>query len=168
MSFMEKDKDICAGVFCLAIGIFAFFALDTSVGARNAQVQIGGVIYPRICAGVLMALAVGLLAEGIVKRHHTNRNKEQVKNRVDLKQYAPLIACLALILIWFKLLIPLGFIVATMLYIPFQMILLSLGERRNWIVVGICTIAVPIIVYYLFTSVFSMAIPAGILSGILQ
>lgn len=167
MKRADRFRGLYSALFGMAVSLFFFFGVDAKRRTFGDN-SISGATFPRICAIGVMILSVLILVQWYAQFRKTKAEAAsgEAKKEGWLKKYSQVL-CVALILVWMLLIEPLGFIVATMLYIPFQMYLLSLDSKRNWVVIAIMAVVLPIAVYFLFRSVFNVMIPRGILSGIL-
>jgi hypothetical protein len=169
-----------AGLFCLAWGAFFFFNIDTSQRTFGTN-SVSGIFFPRVCAVVISLFAAGLFVQdyyvwksGVVPkdaRSEADRAPDGKAQYGAIKRFIIRFAqplCLVLILTYMSLIKPLGFILATMGYMPLQMMLLSMKTKRNAALIAVSSIIFPILVYYLFSSVFGMPIPRGILDDIIM
>ena len=109
-------------------------------------------IIPGICLLVILICSIVLIIESLVFK------KEKIVE-FDWNNEKPAILLLAIICIYVFLIIKIGFILASA--ITFTVVLLYCGERKPFIY--IFTIALAVGIYFLFTMVFHVFLPAGIL-----
>ena len=163
--YLTRCRDLIAAVVMLLIAA-ALFVLSFSV-QRNTVSSIGPGFMPRLVAVLLLILGSLNLRDAVkasraqpapAAEEHAERRtpKEFFLSNLDW-------ASAVLILLYVFLVGPLGFPVASALYMFFQMIVLSIGQKRNWILLVVLSLAVPAAVYFAFTKWFYLMLPAGIL-----
>ncbi len=109
-------------------------------------------IIPGICLWVILACSVILIIQSLVFK------KEKIVE-FDWNNEKPAIFLIILLCIYVFLIIKLGFILASA--IVFTIVLFYAGERKPFIY--IFTIALAVGIYFLFSRVFHVSLPAGIL-----
>ena len=160
----ESRKDQLAGIVCLAFSIFVY-AASYSIKMTKAD-SLGPQFFPQIVSIVMGILSLVLIFTS------TRKNLKEKKEGQAVKKSAfawnlPLLASIALLLGYYFLLKPVGFIPLTIVYLFCQMYLLfpkGSFKEKKLLVISICTsVLVPIAVYYLFYYGFQIFLPAGIL-----
>ena len=109
-------------------------------------------IIPGICLIVILICSIVLIIQSLVFK------KEKIVE-FDWSNEKPAILLIAILCIYVFLIIKIGFILASA--ITFTAVLLYCGERKPFIY--IFTIALAVGIYFLFTLVFHVSLPAGIL-----
>ncbi len=109
-------------------------------------------IIPGICLVVILLCSIILIIQSLVFK------KEKIVE-FDWNNEKPAILLIVLLCIYVFLIIKLGFILASA--IVFTIVLLYCGERRPFIY--IFTILLAVGIYFLFTRVFHVSLPSGIL-----
>ena len=109
-------------------------------------------IIPGICLVVILLCSIILIIESLVFK------KEKIVE-FDWEKEKPAILLILALCIYVFLIIKIGFILASA--IVFTVILFYCGERKPFIY--IFTIAMAVGVYFLFSRVFHVSLPAGIL-----
>ena len=107
-------------------------------------------IIPGICLGVILLCSVVLIIQSLFFK------KEKIVV-FDWNNEKPAILLIALLCLYVFLIIKIGFILASA--IVFVAVLFYEGERKPFIY--ICTIALAVGIYFLFTLVFHVSLPAG-------
>ena len=110
-------------------------------------------IIPGVCIVIMLVCSVILVIQSLVFK------KEKIVE-FDWQNEKPAILLIALLCIYVFLIIKLGFIIASA--ITFIIVLFYSGERKPFIY--IFTIALAIGIYFLFSKVFHVSLPSGILS----
>ena len=109
-------------------------------------------IIPGVCIVIMLVCSVILVIQSLVFK------KEKIVV-FDWQNEKPAILLIALLCIYVFLIIKLGFIIASA--ITFIIVLFYSGERKPFIY--IFTIALAIGIYFLFSKVFHVSLPSGIL-----
>ena len=109
-------------------------------------------IIPGVCIVIMLICSVILVIQSLVFK------KEKIVE-FDWQNEKPAILLIALLCIYVFLIIKLGFIIASA--ITFIIVLFYSGERKPFIY--IFTIALAIGIYFLFSKVFHVSLPSGIL-----
>ena len=109
-------------------------------------------IIPGVCIVIMLVCSVILVIQSLVFK------KEKIVE-FDWQNEKPAILLSALLCIYVFLIIKLGFIIASA--ITFIIVLFYSGERKPFIY--IFTIALAIGIYFLFSKVFHVSLPSGIL-----
>ena len=109
-------------------------------------------IIPGVCIVIMLVCSVILVIQSLVFK------KEKIVE-FDWQNEKPAILLIALLCIYVFLIIKLGFIIASA--ITFIIVLFYSGERKP--LIYIFTIALAIGIYFLFSKVFHVSLPSGIL-----
>ena len=109
-------------------------------------------IIPGVCIVIMLVCSVILVIQSLVFK------KEKIVE-FDWQNEKPAILLIALLCIYVFLIIKLGFIIASA--ITFIIVLFYSGERKPFIY--FFTIALAIGIYFLFSKVFHVSLPSGIL-----
>lgn len=158
----ESRKDQLSGLVFLAFSIF-LYAGSYAIKMSKAD-SLGPQFFPRIVAIVMGVLSV------IQIFGSTRKNLKEKGKKVEKKPFTfnlPLLLSIVLLVGYYFLLKPVGFIPLTIVYLFCQMYLLfprGSYKEKKLLIISICTsVAVPIAVYYLFYYGFQIFLPAGIL-----
>ncbi len=109
-------------------------------------------IIPGICLVVILLCSVILIIQSLVFK------KEKIVE-FDWEKEKPAILLIVMLCVYVFLIIKIGFILASA--VVFSVVLFYCGERKPFIY--IFTIALAVGIYFLFTKVFHVSLPAGIL-----
>jgi Tripartite tricarboxylate transporter TctB family len=133
-------RDPIAGLTSFALSL-TFFILSFNYSG-------GSEMFPRLVAGIMLACSALLFLRGILRPTEGERMSPEAIRRVAIGVVLTLayIAAVAL----------LGFLTASLIYIPLSAI--SLGLRSYW-TIGITTILYVGGVYYLFHNIFYTPLP---------
>ena len=160
-------KDLCSGIFFLLFAVFLYaqsFAIKMSTSDA-----LGPQFFPRmvvICMVVLSAIVI-IKAVGTINQERQASGSEKSAKEKKIPWNIPLLLTVALLIAYFLLIMSVGYIVLTAIYLFCQMfILLPRGAIRNikyLAVVSATSILIPVGIYLLFYRVFMIFLPAGIL-----
>ncbi|PKL24613.1 MAG: tripartite tricarboxylate transporter TctB family protein [Spirochaetae bacterium HGW-Spirochaetae-3] len=150
----NRWRDIICAVLFIAFGVF-MFVVSTGIDPIVAN-DVGSGFVPRIIAGAIVALAVVLLVLSVLKKRVARTEKADE----DLKGGVFTVLALAAYVFLFD---RLGFLVSTALYLFVQMTILSNRENRKFKLFAVLALVVPALIYLIFTNLFDMALPAGII-----
>ena len=142
----------------ILMGLFSAFLLLAMPQQVRVPVYDSGApsprIIPGICIVVMLVCSVALIIQSLVFK------KEKIVE-FDWEKEKPAILLIALLCVYVFLIIKIGFIAASA--VTFVIVLFYEGERKPFIY--IFTIALSVGVYFLFTRVFHVSLPAGFLGG---
>ncbi|MFA5851459.1 MAG: tripartite tricarboxylate transporter TctB family protein [Spirochaetales bacterium] len=150
----NRQRDIIAAVVFLAFGGFMF---GNSLGIHPIiPNEVGSGYVPKFLSIVSIVLSLALLVLTLLKKKigPTEKTDEDIKGGIFT------VMALAAYVILFEFL---GFLVSTALYLFVQIMILSNEKNRKFLVLGIISIVVPLVIYGLFKSLFNMPFPTGIL-----
>lgn len=160
----KKYKDVFCGCFLilLAIGLYA-----ASFGIKSVALNlIKADFFPRLDAALLAILGIVLTAAGLKKARHFQHTEEKEEPFWKNDGTVSMLETLGLIALYIFALKPVGFMIATFVYLVVQMYVLAPKEKRTRrnaaVFVGVSLIT-SLAVYFIFTKVFYLMLPAGIL-----
>ena len=140
----------------IVMGLFSVFLLAVMKQQVRVPAYDSGAPSPRIIPGV--CIVIMLLCSVILIIQSLVFKKEKIVE-FDWQKEKPAILLIVLLCIYVFLIIKLGFIIASA--VIFTIVLLYSGERKPFIY--IFTIALAIGIYFLFSKVFHVSLPSGIL-----
>lgn len=152
---MQK-KTVGLGLFSITLG-FAILILSKDI-RDFASVGVGAKFFPRIAAVGFMILGVLLVYQN--RTILFVREKAQITKK-DVSP-APLLT-LGLLILYVALVPPLGYIIASSLYIFGQILVLNRGNKQRYLHYGLIAIISAVVTYLIFVKVFGVMIPSGIL-----
>jgi putative tricarboxylic transport membrane protein len=150
----NRQRDTIAATIFLAFGIFMF---ANSMGIMPIiPNEVGSGYVPRFVSAVIFILAAALLVLTLLgkKMGATEKTDEDIKGGIFT------VLALAAYVTLFE---PLGFLLATALYLFAQITILSNEKNRRFVLFGIISVVVPAVIYILFKALFHMPFPTGIL-----
>lgn len=151
----NKQRDYACSVIFLIFGIF-MFTQSLSIQSMMDK-DVGSGFVPKIVAAAIIAISA-------LKLFLTAFNKKKAESRKTDEDMAGGLLTIALLAIYVVLFKPFGFILSTMIYLFFQITLLSTEKNRNFILFGVISVAAPVLIYAMFVYVIKMPLPTGIIS----
>ncbi|MDR1316100.1 MAG: tripartite tricarboxylate transporter TctB family protein, partial [Spirochaetales bacterium] len=168
----EIRNDVWGAAFAVFLSLFVLFLSGNIQITKMSLLHSAAV--PRFIACMLLGLGVlSLVASALkIKRLHgqdsgfagnvskdtVKEHKEQLSFKEKLDRNSDWISMGLLILYGFGMFF-FGYIASTAIYLFVQMIVLSTPRTRSWFGITVFTIAVPLVVYFIFTQIFSLALP---------
>ncbi|MDR7870467.1 MAG: tripartite tricarboxylate transporter TctB family protein [Tissierellaceae bacterium] len=172
----KKYIDVLAALFTIIFAfLFGYFTKDIKLIDVDV---LGGRFFPNILSIILGILGISLLITSLYKIKVDNNNIDndveiiEDSSTVVTKSYGKLkvlsrypdIISIILLFIYTISMKYLGFIISSVIYLFLQMNVLSIYRKsKNYLLYGLVSVVVPIIVYYIFTQIFSLTLPEGIL-----
>lgn len=150
----NRRRDILCALLFLAFGIFMF---SNSLGIRPMiDKEVGSGYVPKALSLVMIVLSGLMLVLTVLNKKvgATEKTDEDVKSGVLT------ILALAAYVALFQVL---GFLVTTAFYLFFQITILSTRQNRNLLLFAVISVLAPVIIYGIFTTLFQMPFPSGIL-----
>jgi putative tricarboxylic transport membrane protein len=159
-------KDAVTGSVVAALGV-ALFILSFSV-KDFASVSVGSEFLPRVAGVLFVVLGAILISQAVgaaravpeAKPADPNTGKMGTGEEGGAK---PVLLSVLVLCAYVAILQPVGFLISSALFIFLQIIVLSRGLKRNYLLFGVVSIVSSAVAYYLFVRVFQVMIPAGIL-----
>ena len=158
--FLKKYGDLIVSIFYTIVSV-AMLIL-ASMLPKSKVMAIGPDFMPTVIGILTLALSVILLIQTIGKL----RKGEEVTGEKDNSDYQPVLASLILATIYVNILMPVGFIISTLLYLVLQITVLAPDDKRtkkDLIKYAIITVVFTLVVYFLFRYGFKIILPQGIL-----
>lgn len=158
--FLNKYRDYIVGVAFLVLSI-VLIVMAQALPA-SAVMEIGPDFMPTVIGVIMLVLSVVLLVMAFA-----NRKTVQGEEVKDDAEYKRVLLSLLLSLAYVFLLQPVGFILSTLVYLFFQMMVLAPDEKRTKKEAIRCAIIVVIftfVVFFLFRYGFKIILPRGIFS----
>ncbi len=150
---MKKNfESNLVNLMMLFIGIALFISAQSiKAGATNS---LGGDFVPKLSTGLWVVVTALLFFTGLKS---SASESEQMNMMGLLKTFV-------LLLVYIALLKTLGFIVCSILYLGVQMYLFlpkELHSKKNYILLGVIAVIVPILTDIVFVNVFSLILPVS-------
>jgi putative tricarboxylic transport membrane protein len=163
---------VLSGVLALIAGVYAVQAFDLPETSPN-QADIGPRAYPLLIL-VLLVLATAVVALKALRdfiidarEHDTADRKSLTDRRAMLLRLGGVALIVVTTVIYLELMIPLGFIVSTAVFVAVQVAMIGgwrrYGGRRMWIPIVFACLA-SVAIYLLFADSLGVLLPRGIFS----
>ena len=157
----KKYGDIITGVFFMVLSGAMMAA--AKMLPKSKVMDIGPDFMP-MCIGIVTVALAAILTFLNIKNFKL-RASEIDPSTIESCDYKRVFSSMILVLIYVFILQPVGFIISTMLYLMFQMLVLSPDEKRgkkNIIQLVVINVVFTMVVFFLFRYGFKIVLPAGI------
>ena len=154
---MIKKQHIISSIIFLIISGVAFFACYSQLG--ETTLAIHPYMMPTLTSGLMTVLCILRLIVGLRMPPDTPSKAKKRLVEVPMKS----LLTMGLIIVYAVLMKSVGFIITTFVYMMAQMLILREG-KKNWLLMVIISLVMSVGIYFLFTRVFNIMLPAGILS----
>lgn len=141
-------RDFSTSVILL---LFAVFGFITANEFSNPDVKYGSDFLPKLILILLAIFSIILGINSILKL-----KKKKSTAQFDKKVFIRVVLFMALLVVYINLFFTLGFIVSS---ITFLVIAQYLYGLRKWVQLISVSIIVPIVLYFIFTSLFNIPLP---------
>lgn len=160
MKRLLGNKDSISGLFILLFAIWAF--RSTGEFAQSSISSYGNpAIAPRVTLVIVIGLAALIMLDGL-RQTDVGAAESTVGKKKGLESL-PEPLTFALILVYVIVLKPVGYVIATSVYLCLQMFILSCFDRKKiWQFLIISCLISPLL-FYGFRAFFNVLLPAGIL-----
>lgn len=157
-----RDAAFAAALFL----VFAIFLWSS----QSIHVMISSGVTARFFPTLICAVGLGLsaieFAAALLRGNRARRSAQAPADGADAGgRDAAVKSALSVLLIvaYLTLCAPLGFAVASALYLFCQILILTPGWRRRWPLYAVISAAVSLVCYVFFCNVFHLMLPRGIL-----
>lgn len=159
--FFKKYGDIVVGIFFMALS--AVMMAMAAMLPKSKVMDVGPEFMPMCIGAVTFVLAAILLVLSL-KNHKLHIAQLDTASIADCDHKRVLISTI-LILVYVFILQPVGFLLATLIYLPLQMLVLAPDSERGKkqvIQLLIVDVLFTAAVFFLFRYGFKIVLPAGI------
>jgi len=159
--FIKKYGDIIVGGFFMILS--AGMMIMAKMLPKSTVMDIGPDFMP-MCIGVVTFVLAAALVFLNVKNLKMRKAEAETMVKEDL-DYKRMLTSFMLILVYVYLLQPVGFIITTILYLPFQMYVLAPDDKKtkkDVIQLTVTSVLFTFVVFFLFRYGFKIILPAGI------
>ena len=164
MSF-KKCRDLILGVFMLALsGFYLYFAQQIKTKPKLTPSYASDRIMPTILGILLAILSIFLIIQGVKKLKAHDDEEVKKMERADVMA---VVFTFAIIIAYIILLPYLGFILSTMIYLLFQMIILAPSDKRNIVLFAVVAVVFTLLVFFAFRLGLSQPLPRGPIESLL-
>ena len=158
--FIKKYGDLIVSIFYTVLAVVMLVL--TSLLPKSKVMAIGPDFMPTVIGIITLILSVILLIQTIGKlRRHTSEKEE--KEHCDYKR---VVASLLLATVYVNVMMPVGFLISTFVYLVLQIAVLAPDDKRSKkeiIKYVIISLVFTLVVYFLFRYGFKIILPTGIL-----
>jgi putative tricarboxylic transport membrane protein len=159
--FRYRRTIMSAGV--LAVSLFYFIYALLCIESRHVRGVPDSGFIPRIVGGLLVILSVIMT----VSDFRRNQREPDEASSTEKKENRNVLGTAVLLLVYICLIEPLGFLIASVLYLFAQFLYLTevsnLRRPKTYVLYFVIALVVSTGIYYLFLNVFHLILPAGIL-----
>lgn len=154
---MSKFKDLISGI-CGIIFSIALYMLSVQIGLKE-NTTIGADFLPKIAAVIMLVMFAIVAYRGAV----------QVKNGIEEKpqdyksNYLGVAIIFAAMMAYAVLLKPVGFMITSLVFLILAIVLMTRKEELRPIFTVIVSVIAILFIYLIFTKVFGVRLPKGIL-----
>jgi len=148
------SRDGVAGLVC-CVGSLILLVMAWEL-PRSALVPIGPAFYPRILFTIVAVLGAALAVSDLTSRRRT---------KFPPARYRLVVVAFAIFAAYVALLQPLGYRVATFLFVGGLAAALEPPRGRRWALVVAVALATTLVTYYVFEGYLSVLLPRGRLTG---
>lgn len=164
MSF-KKYRDIILGSVMLAFsGFYLYYAQQIKTRPKLTPAYAAADRIPLMLGVLLAVLSVLCIIAGIRKMKTAKAEEKESADKNDLTAVA---LTFAVIIAYTLLMQPLGFILSTVLYLFFQMLILAPANKRNYLLFALIAVVFTAIVFTAFRVGLQQLLPRGIFEDLL-
>lgn len=166
---MTYRTNLAAGsVLSLFAVCYLYFSFGIKPFEGIGATPLDAAFIPRLWGVCLLALSLSLVVRGIRARNAASgKGREMLREGFSPREFfrknREVVLTFVSIGVYTALLGPVGFVVASSLYIFFQIIILSPPGERNYKIAAIIAVVSSVAVDYLFVVLLSVLLPTGIL-----
>ncbi len=155
-----KQREVASGVGFLALAGIVYVA---SFSIKKLVIsRIGAAFVPQLAAYLLAGLSIVLIIQALLLKAVPEADKSHETSSRRETRFA-LWSTIVLLTIYGAVLAPVGFLIATTLYLFIQFIVLAGNKKKNFVLLGLLSVATSVAIYTLFVYGFDLMLPAGIL-----
>jgi putative tricarboxylic transport membrane protein len=155
----NQKINIAAGVIFLLYGTFLLYG-GMSITAAPKPGDVGSAFMPRACGSLIIFLSTLLLCITLVKKNFKPEQKTETGVPFDRRST---VLSILLLVVYMAVLIPLGFILSSTVYLVLQMLIMANKPgKKQFIIYIFISLVTPFLVNYIFYSMFALMLPAGV------
>ena len=153
---MKKYSDMICGMIGIAIAVILFI-LSFQINRKEGDL-IGAGFLPMIVAVIVFFFSLTLTMRGWKSsKTYVEKPVEYKKNTIGV--WSMIVACF----LYAALLKPVGFIIDSVWFLYFTLCMMTKKENIRWVRCGILAVVAVVIIYLIFTEIFGIRLPKGIL-----
>lgn len=159
--FFKKFGDLIVSIFFIVLSIVMMIAAQAL--PKSKVMDIGPDFMPMVIGAVSLVLAVALLIITLIR---FKANAEKIASeKPEVYDYKRVLLSILLMLVYVFTFKPIGFIVATLIYLPLQITVLAPDDKRtkkDIILYVVIDVIFTLAVFFLFRYGFKIMLPTGI------
>ena len=165
----KRCRDLILGVVLLALGIaYTVMAQNIKQGNKLVQRNVGTYaharIVPTLLGVLLIILAIVMIIQGFLKLRKQDSEPAKKMSKVDMLS---ILLTFAAMILYIIILLELGFILSTMLYLFFQITILAPKEKRNYLLFAIVAVVFTALAFVAFRIGLTQMLPRGPIEALL-
>ncbi len=153
---------LSAGI--LAVSLFYFLYALFCIESRHVRGVPDSAFIPSIVGGAMVLLSVVMTLDDFKKDRAAAGTEER---KAEKKENLNVLGTAVLLLVYISLIEPLGFLIASVLYLFVQFLYLTPSDKlkkpKTYVVYGLIALVASGGIYFLFLNVFNLILPAGLL-----
>lgn len=169
------------GVGIIAFALLGYFVvIPIGIDSPNSVpfLALAPAFWPNIIMALLALLGLVLMVQGVMAIRASAQQHSKMLSEPGIDQNnssssdgagaaRPFLALSAMVLlfVYFAALQKLGFVAASMLILPVYMLMAGV---RNYLLIGLLSLGLPVALYFFFTTVARVALPLGIFESLLS
>lgn len=165
MSF-KKCKDLILGVAMLLFsGFYLYYARQIKTRPKLTPSYGSASIVPTLLGVVLLGLSVLCIIQGIRKLRTADGEAQKEKTNKD--DLLPVVLTFAVMIGYTLIMQPLGFCLATIIFLFLEMLVLAPADKRNYLLFAIVAVVFTAVVFVAFRVGLQQLLPRGIIESLL-
>ena len=167
--FLQVYQNIVIGVIIIAFSaVMLYSSTSIRVDKFSSSPVDNAAFMPRLIFGILIVIGIVLIIMGI-KDIKTNKKKLLEGEALEKasKETLRSLGALCILLVYILCFKPLGFVIASILFLVGMMFYMTKKEDWKPVLFIIISVAMTLIVYFCFKKFLYIYLPAGILKGVL-
>lgn len=154
------DRNLVTGLVCLITSL-VFLALTIGLPGPSLLVPIGPGVYPRIVLAIAALLSAILVVQALVARKR-DRSSPKPAAAAQRPNYGLVLICFAVFGVYVALLPPLGYRIATFVFVlALQPILERPRTTKAWVIAVVIALITSFATFYVFQDYLSVLLPRG-------
>lgn len=159
---IKKYKEVIAGIGIILFAIILFIGITQikvpkMIAASNS---VDAKFFPTIAASALAVLGVVIVIDGLRYARSFDPEEEEKAPKDGVRIVLYTLVAIAAYTYFFNIL---GFMIASFLFLVAEMAILAPKEKRNYPLFILISAITSASIYYFFTKVLYLILPAGIL-----
>ena len=156
---MTKYKDLVGAVFFVLFSVF-YLIFSFSIPVRPLT---NPRLVPQMAGGLILALSLIHFFISVIKLKDKPSGDSGEKTQQPVSDYRKVVLTLLFLVLYIIGLSTLGFIISTFVFLTAQIFLFAPKEKRKPLPILLPAAICTAVVYFLFSYVFSVSLPFGIL-----